>query len=263
MEQKRFVKKDGNAEFAEQKRKNRKRRRWLFYGILFLLLAVIFVLLFVFVFLKATHIEINGNSKYSDAEILKAAEISRGDNLLPIAFGEHSSLAERRLPYIEKCDIDISLPNKVVITVIEAEPYMYTAVGDDCYLLSSGLKVLERVSFDDARLDGLMRMYTGAVSGCVVGTVCTFDDERESDTITEICDSIRQNGIYDSVTYIDVSNRFAIYLDYENRFEVYLGRADYTDIKISFLVELTKQFDSHEKGTIDLSNHKEAAVNIK
>lgn len=263
MEQKRFVKKDGNAELAEQKRKNRKRRRWLFYGILFLLLAVIFILLFVFVFLKATVIEVNGNTRYTDTEILTAAGISKGDNLLPLATGDNSSYVERKLSYIEECEIDIILPNKAIITVHEAEPYMYMTVGDDCYLLSRGLKVLERVGSDDLRLDGLIRVYTGAVSSCIVGTVCTFDDEREGDTIIEICDSIQQNGIYDYIKSIDVGNRFAIYLDYDERFEVYLGRADYVDIKIGFLVELVKQFESHEKGTIDLSNHKEAAVNIK
>lgn len=263
MEQKRFVKKDGNAELAEQKRKNRSRRRWLFYGVLFLSLAVIFALLFVFVFLKATKIEVNGNSRYSAEQILQSAEISSGDNLLPIAFGEHGALAERRLPYIEKCDVEIVLPSRVVITVQEAEPYMYTVVGDDCFLLSSGLKVLERTNMSDERLKGLMRVYTGAISGCVVGSVCTFSDEREGDAITDIVTNIQSNGIYEQVRSFDVSNRFAIYLDYDGRFEVYLGRVDYMDIKISFLVELAQQFDSHETGTIDLSDHKEAAVNIK
>lgn len=263
MEQKKFVKKDGNAELAEQKRKNRNRRRWMFYGVLFLSLALIFVLLFVFVFLKATHIEVVGNSRYSAEEILQSAEISSGDNLLRIVSESHGALVERRLPYVEECTVDIKLPNKVIITVREAEPYMYTAVGSDCFLLSQGLKVLERTELSDKRLSSLLCVKTGAVSGCVVGSVCKFSDEREGDDIVEICNCIQQSGIYDKVKSIDISNRFAVYLDYDGRFEVYLGRVDYMSIKINFLVELVAQFEPHEEGTIDLSNHKEAAVNIK
>jgi len=262
MRQQKFVKKDGNAAITEQKNIKKGRRRWVFYVALFVTLIVIFAALFVFLFMKVSSINIEGDSRYTDEEILAASGIVSGQNLTELLSGKEAELVERRLPYVESCEISVHLPSTVEIKITEAKPYVYMVIGDDCYLLSKELKVLERVELTDTRIQGLVRVYAGTVSRCVIGDVCTFADSRESDMITEIMAEVEQNQIYPAVVYIDVTNRFGMYLNYEDRFSVYIGSIDSIGIKMQFLVKIVNQFESHETGTIDLSNHKEAAVHL-
>ena len=61
---------------------------------------------------------------------------------------------------------------------------------------------------------------------------------------------------------IDFTSRFDIAVDYDGRFTVYFGSADDLDIKVRFLVAILNRLGSNEKGTIDLSNAREAAVRL-
>ncbi len=263
METKRFTKKNNiSAEVAEQKRHNRSRNRTLFYVVLLLSVAAVFAVIFVFVFLKVEEINVLGNTAYDKEKILEAADINIGDNLMQLLGTNKGDIISEKLPYIEKAEIKIRLPHSVDINIHEAKGSMYTEIDSNCYILSDELKVLKRVSAAEAKAMGICHVKTGAVSRCIVGEKCSFADEREYETITTLYALFKKNGIEDKILSIDAENRFKIYFDYDGRFNVYMGDMDYSDIKISFLVEILKQFDPEDTGSIDLSKHTEAAVNL-
>lgn len=263
METKRYTKKNNiSAEITEQKRQNRSRNRTVFYVALVLAVAAVFAAIFVFVFLKVEEINVLGNTAYTREEILEVADINLGDNLMRLVGTDKGNVITEKLPYIEKAEITVRLPHSVDIMIYEATGSMYTVIDSNCYIMSNELKVLKRVSEAEAKEKGLCQVRTSAVSRCIVGEKCSFADSREYDTITGLYALLRQNGIDGKVKSINAENRFEIYFDYDGRFNVYMGDMDYSDIKIRFLVEILKQLDPKDTGSIDISNHSEASVKL-
>ncbi len=260
MERQRFVRKN-TAIFDAQRRNEKKHtRRIVFYVALFLSITLIFLGVCIAVFLNVETVNVNGTEKYTQEQILEFVPINIGDNIYSFDSDEIADSLKQQLPYIGTVELERDLPTAVNINIVEEKPFYAADLAGDTYLLSSELKVLEKINGASAEELGLTSLSLNNVRRCIVGSNLEFVDERTEVALDELYDSFVNHYIEDNIKSVDVRSRFDIYINYDGRFEVYLGNTENIEIKISFLVGILEELGSDAKGKINLSNYREAAV---
>lgn len=260
MERQRFVRKN-TAIFDAQKRNEKKRtRRIVFYVALFLSISLIFLGVCIAVFLNVETVNVNGTEKYVPEQILEYVPIELGDNIYSFDSDEIEASLKQNLPYIGNVEIERDLPTSVNINIVEEKPFYAATLAGETYLLSSDLKVLEKQKDVTPEQLGLTSLSLNNVRRCIVGRNLEFIDERTEVALDELYDSFVNHYIEDNIKSVDVRSRFDIYINYDGRFEIYLGNTENIEIKISFLVKIIDELKPTDRGTINLSNYREAAV---
>ncbi len=260
MERQRFVRKN-TAIFDAQRRNEKKRtRRIVFYVALFLSISLIFLGVCTAVFLNVETVNVTGTVRYVPEQILEYVPIQVGDNIFSFDSNEIIEALKKELPYIGNVEIERDLPTTVNINVVEEKPFYAADLAGEIYLLSSDLKVLEKQNGVSAEQLGLTALSLNNVRRCIVGQSVEFIDERTGVALDELYSSFESLYIEDKIKAVDVRSRFDIYVNYDGRFEVYLGNTENIDIKIRFLVKIIDELKPTDKGRINLSNYREAAV---
>lgn len=260
MEQQRFVRKNTTMFDAQRRQEKKRARRTAFYVFLFLAVSLVFLAVCVAVFLNVETVCINGLERYSYDEVIQYVPITVGENIYSFDADEIEANILQSLPYVGEVSIKRDLPTTVVIEIMEKKPYYAAELAGDTYLLSSDLRVLEKLPDTDAASTGLATLTLTSVRKCIVGNQLEFVDERTTDALIELYSCFEDNYIETKIKGVDVRSRFDIYIDYDKRFNVYLGDTDNIDIKIRFLVGVIDELGEGTKGEIDISDHREAAV---
>lgn len=107
--------------------------------ILFLILGIIAFLVWIFFQIKVTNIYVSGNSILKEYEIISLANLEDYPKISDISKKEvKNNLLEN--PFIDDCDISVSLLGKVEIIITEASVLYQNK--DDSYTLSNGKNTL-------------------------------------------------------------------------------------------------------------------------
>lgn len=244
-------------------RQDKKRhRRGVFYVLLLLGATVIFLAVCFFLFFRISEIRLVGNEIYTEEQILEQLPFTIGENLFSFRAAETENNLRKALPFIGDAEIKRSLPSVVIVEIGERHMELSLAVGDDAYLLSGDLQVLERIGGGDIT-DGVAHLKTGAVERCIVGEKVIFSDARAASDLEELYRCLSVNGMMEQIRSIDMTSRFDITIDYDGRFSVYLADIDNMDIKIRFLAGILEQLLPTDRGYIDVSDYHEAAVRLE
>lgn len=225
-----------------------------FSGPIMFFLVVAATIFVMSVFFRITNIQVEGNSHYSDEEIIRAIDIEEGDNLF--FFDRFSALSRvfAKLPYIEEVSVERSLPNKVIITVTESQALAYLALGDEMWTIDHSCKVLGKANEEE--LSGLI-----AVEGVDPGTLLIGEPLRTRDGDTEMVDYLAQvldqmegRGLYTQVDSIDFSDKNDVSFSYGEKYTVRLGGPSKTEYKFGMLVSVMSQLLEGDVGIIDVSD---------
>ncbi len=258
MERQRFVRKNMSIYETQLRHEKKRTRRTVFYVFLFLFISLVFLAVCVSVFLNVKTVNINGLSRYTYDEVRAIVPIEDGVNIYSFDAEEVETAILEAFPYINQVEVSRDLPTAIEITVVEEMAYFAADVGGETYIMSPELKVLEKTEVSEE--SNLTVLSLNSVRRCLVGDIVEFVDSRTLNAVTSLYDNFANNYIEDKIVSVDVRSRFDIYINYDNRFKVYLGDIDNIDIKVRFLVGIIAELDSNAKGTIDVSNHQEAAV---
>lgn len=254
----RIMRRAVDIERIKQEQQAKAMRRMVFYVGLFLVLTAVLVAVCFLVFFKLETVKIEGSSRYSDEEILKAFGVEMGENLYSFNADELEEQLVKGLPYLSTVEIERDLPSTVVIRVSEKQPDMFVEIEGDRYLLTDNMQILEYTS-DPSKLYGLLKldMQPETVARCIVGEKLLFSDIRTGDVISEAYREITEAGITSRIDYIDANNRFGIYVGIDGKYDIYMGDIEEFDTKLAFamgiLEKLSTVSGSSEQGTIDVS----------
>ena len=244
-------------------RQDKKRhRRSVFYFFLLFGATLIFLAVCFFLFFRISEIRLVGNEIYTEEQILEQLPFSVGENLFSFRAAETESNLRKALPFIGAVEIKRSLPSVVIVEVGERHMELSLAVGNEAYLLSGDLQVLERIGGGDIT-DGVTQLKTGIVERCIVGEKISFRDARTASDLEELYRCLSANEMMGQIRSIDMTSRFDITIDYDGRFSVYLADIENMDIKIRFLAGILDQLSAEDRGHIDLSDYHEAAVRLE
>ena len=212
-------------EKQKKRRDTRKRKSMMLYYIMFgLLIITVFSILSVTVLFNITEIEIKGESVYSDDEIIAAAEVSAGDNLVRFGAASAEEKILEKLVYIDEVMISRSFPNKLVISVTAAEPMICVEMSGKYYIASYNSKLL---GISDEPADCPLVKGLDLKSGLAEGSTLEGLDEENAERLEAVIDLVNEMKLLelDKSADIDVSDIMDIKMVYDNRISMELGSA--------------------------------------
>ena len=255
-----FKRRTITMEVLQSQRYKKRVRRIIFYTGLFLIVTAVFLLVAFAVFFKVRTINITGTNRYSFDDVNAVLPVKLESNLYSFKSEDVELVVKKALPYVGSVKVTRTIPSTLNIEIIEATPAMYINIGNDYYLLSDELRVLDHFKDKSLLPPDVLELKASTVLRCIVGETASFVDTRSYNAITELYSQLRENGIEKEIRMINIVSRFDITLQYADRFSVYLGDMDYSDIKIRFLIGILEKLDAEDKGKIDISDYREATV---
>ena len=223
-----------------------------------ILFAIIFIMS---VFFRVARIDVQGNSQYSDEEIISASGIDKGDSLFFVNSIAAGSRITVKLPYVDAVQIDRSLPNRVVIKVIESEAVGCVTVGDELWSVSADGKFLSTITRDDSQ--NLATISGITAQSAAVGEYMTVpeSDSAKLEYLKEILYQIKARQLTGKVTAIDMSDVSDPTFEYDGRFTVKLGAHDDTEYKFGKMLSAVSQLTQDDAGTLDVSTGDKVVFN--
>lgn len=203
-------------------------------------------------FFQIKFIAVNGNKNVTREEIIKLSSIYYGENIFRIN-KRNSMKSIFQNPYVKMIKIRRGIPNKVEIDIIEREIMAYVPyVGSYLNIDEEGM-ILE---IDPAIKHPELPVVKGLkFETFKVGEYLDIENKEQFSTTTELIKEIKNAGILNLISEIDVSSQSNIKFKLKNGIKANLGDGEDMNYKISFaksiIEDVTKQ---NLKGTIEMSH---------
>ncbi len=247
----------------EKKLKTVKRNRRILTGFVAVIaVAAAFAVLSVTVLFNITELKVaNPGKHYKEEEILDAAGIEVGDNMVLADWDRVRSRIETKLPYILSVDINKTAGGKVTLSVTDDKAAMIFKTETGYAIADSDGKTLEILK-TKPKNSGLILLTIKNKINAKSGEMISFSDAAEEDLYTDIKSAISESGIT-GITGIDISDSKNIYLEYQNRYRLYMGDSSDLVYKLKEAKKVISQEDESDPnqiGEINLSILKKVYV---
>ena len=134
---------------ARRRRNNRRRRRGSFapfYKLLCLVVIVAAIVVALSLFFKVEHIAVDGNSRYTNVEVVSASGVKQGDNLFLMNKYNVAGRISGALPYVEAVSINRDLPDTLQIHIQECVCSIALEQEGTTWIMCSSGKVVDEIS---------------------------------------------------------------------------------------------------------------------
>lgn len=280
----------------QKQRKNdgRKRKpnplRYIYYvvlfGVLFFILAAV---LSTTVLFNTEKFEIKGSTKYGESEIIQLSGVTMGQNLITMDKRAVEQTLLQKLPYVDKVQVSVQLPNTLKITVTEAVAVANVEHDGRYYLISTNGRVMDAeqkkpdknyitIYGFDAEYASSGDFLTPASEGSrnmlakLLNMVKTYAqiDTNDNDAIEKysilftMLEAINQSELKSKIKSVDISNIYGITVNYDNKLTLRLGNINEVDLKLIIAQKLINSGEfKGEKGELILSDISESSDSMK
>lgn len=203
--------------------------------VLYVTVAAAFSLLAVIVamalFFKITDITVEGQSKYSAAEIIKASGIEKDTSVFFVSGSSAQIAIKNALPYIDSVKVVRKLPGTVSIQVTESTAAAYVTFGGSRYIIDESGRVLEKSnSAGTAEIRGV------TVKQPEVGKTLELADSDtvRRDALTGVLKALSDSGKLEKTKWIDLTNLSSITFNFYG-YNVNIGTSDNVAHKLGIL----------------------------
>lgn len=180
-------------------------------------------------------VAIENASAVKEETILEAAGIKTGRHLYAIDKDKIASDVKSVSPYIKSVTVKRQLPSKLRIVVEEYAPFYYIEYSDAFWILSDSLLVLEKLPDEASAAQlGSIHLILPEIKTCEVGKPLVFADEADQNTVSEILSVFQSAAFPESLTWIDISEKFDITASMQNKYKIFYGTAECLEEKIRF-----------------------------
>lgn len=238
-------------EFAAQAKRRRKRK--VFEGLFFTLLIAIgiFVVLSLTVLFKIEAVKVEGDTRYSQEQVIEAAQVELGDNLWLTTSGKLTANASVALPYVKEIKVSRSVPSEITLKVTETVPKFSVKADNKYVYIDESGKVLET----QAEKKGKTILITGVkfeafVPGTPVKAVATENYELAMEIISDA------DGKEIKLTSVDVTDINKITAIHDSRVRLEFGSGADLDAKVKMAGEIIKKLNEEK-------NTQEGVINLK
>lgn len=247
----------------EVKLKKVKRNRKILTGsIAVIAIVAVAAVLSITVFFNVANLKVaKVGSHYDAQQILDAAGVEVGDNMLLTDWKEVKQKVERKLPYVLSLEINKTIGGNITFTVKDNKASMLFKTNGGYAVADANGKVLEIIK-DKPKNSGLMLLKTKKGVSADVGELMNFNDDSEKELYDNVCSAIKESGIR-SITGIDITDKDNIYIEYQSRFRLYIGDSSQLVYKLREAKKVIAQEDEtnpKQIGEINLSILKKVYV---
>ncbi len=228
---------------SAKRKKSKRRMKPIFYVCVITLTVGVVLALMLTVLFNVNSFIISGSSIYSRDEILSAAGIEKGDNLLRFSTKNASYNIENSLPYIKEAEVIRKFPSTLVINITAAEESLVFKSEDTEYIVDRDFKILD---IDPSFETGLTVVRGVDLSGGKEGELMTFDSDEKKKALEILIEMFESRDI--KVTYYNVDDPVDLCAVIEDRVYVEFGSVTNLDRKF----ELMQQAIQNEPQTIQM-----------
>lgn len=217
-------------------------------------LAIIFAFIYLLFNLETFNLEniqVEGNTKYSDEQIVQNSNLKLGENVFKQLLDSDNKNVN--LPYIANTKLNYLIPDTIVINVEERYP-MYIALDSSTgkyYKIDNEGYLLEECELSSKK-DELL------VEGFTFGENIKFGEKINEIYIEklEIYNSIKNEfeniQIEGSITKVNFSNSLTI-VTLDDKLNIVFANNSNLNYKVSFLKGIMQKNGNNMEGTIDMS----------
>lgn len=203
-------------------------------------------------FFQIKFIAVNGANSVTREEIIKLSSIYYGENIFRIN-KKNSMKSIFQNPYVKMIKIKRGIPNRVVIDIIEREIMAYVPyVGSYLNIDEEGmiLEINPAINRPDLPVVKGLKFETFKVGECL-----SIENKDQFSTITMLIKEIKNTGMINLISEIDVSDLTNIRLKIKEGIKANLGGADNMNYKINFAKSIVEDVKKQGlKGTIEMSH---------
>ncbi len=218
----------------------------------FIAIILIFIyLLFNLEIFNLVRIEVKGNTKYTDQQIMQNSSLKIGENVFKQLFRSDSNNVN--LSYIAKSRLHYSMPNVIIIDVEERYP-MYMALDSNTgnyYKIDNEGYLLEQCELESKRDELLVEGFTFGDNAKVGEKINEVYIEK-----LEIYNSIKKEfenfQIEGNITKVNFSNSLTI-VTLDDKLNIEFANDSNLSYKVSFLKGIMQKNQNNMEGTIDMS----------
>ena len=232
----------------------RARRRRGFSRPLIFVVVVVASIFALSLFFRVEDIQVEGNTHYTDDEIIRAIDIEEGDNLFFFDRFAAISRVFSKLPYIEEVSLKRALPNRITISVTESRAMAYLILGDEEWTMDHNCKILGKAAEGEtADLVPIVNFDPGTL---FIGERLTAANGNETpvDYLNEILIQVEGRNLGPEIDRIDFENPNSPEIVYNGRFTFVLGRYSQVSQKFAILPGTLQALKAGDAGVVDLSD---------
>ncbi|MBR3995573.1 MAG: FtsQ-type POTRA domain-containing protein [Clostridia bacterium] len=247
--------KDTRVSMTRQREKKERRKRIIQLVAFVSCCSLVMIVIIMTVFMKVNTIEVVGNVKYSDEEIISASLIEKGRSLIAANGIKAQKNICEKLPAVEKVKVIKNFPSTVTINVTETAEVLFVAVGEHYYSLDADMNVIQRYeSIETAELMGLKRIYLPGVTRCITGEKIKTEDNDIPEMVKTLYVNLLEYDLFYDISEIDFRDKFEILFTLGVKYTVKLGSILECDTKLEFLRGIISKLSPEDVGTIDFSD---------
>ena len=237
-------------------------RRILFGTVAVVVVAAVFAVLSLTVLFNVSEVKVAKAGKhYQPEQIIEAADVEVGDNMVATNWDRVKEKVDRKLPYVLSLEIKKTASGKITFSVMDDTATLVFKTSKGYALADANCKVLEIVK-EKPKNKGLTLLTVKNRINADPGETISFADDGESILYDTIRTAIKNSGI-GSITGIDISDPENIYLEYQSRYRLYLGNSEDIEYKLREAKKIIAEEDENDPnqiGEINLSILKKVYV---
>lgn len=239
------------ADYNKSRRSKRSGKSYRYLPITILLFAVALII-GLSGFFRVSDIIVTGENLYTEDEIIEAAEIENGDNL--IFFNESKAGAKicNKLSYVGNVKVIVKLPSTVEIQVNESVAIASIENEGSYWIIDTEGKLLEQTDLNGAA--DVIAVTGAEIFEPVVGETIQTKDAIKRIYLIDILKAIYDNGAADKITTLDITSIANIKFDYDGRFEIDYGEGGNSSVKFASLIRIINDTDTADSGKIEIDS---------
>lgn len=239
-----------------RKRRRRKQRRNMIASLLAIFIIAGAVVAAVTVFFKVAKFDVTGSTLYTGEEIIAATEIQIGDNMFSVNKFDVASKILNKFPYIGEVKIRRRLPDTFVFEIAERKSAAYFQAEKFRWLIDKNGYILESVAPDK---ELTLPQVTGAsLVAPSPGAKAALDTQDSLRVLELLLSALENGGVIEKAGKVDVTKLYNLTITYDGRFIVEFGTEQELDRKVKMLKAVIEQLEATDKGTINISDAKQA-----
>ena len=243
-----------------EKLNDKKRRKKIMFAaamtLMVLILSAVFGAICFTFFFRVERVYISGCDRYEESEIISVSGIELEISMFELSLSSIEAAITHRYPYIKAVKVKRHLPSDVELILIEDTPLYYIELGNEYFVLSESLRVLERLEHENGLKDnGIRKIVTPDINYAVVGREMRFKNQEERENVLELLASFRLSPVYDMLDLINISDKYEVYVIYGGQFKVVFGKYTDMDLKLLLVDSIIEEMDNMN-GIIDVSDIK-------
>lgn len=236
---------------AQKKKKRRHGSYVIYYFMLGSVVLIIFAILSVTVLFNCEQIIVEGETVYTDEEIIAASGLKGDENLVRLNLSGINEKITDALVSLDSAEVTKQFPNAVKITVKPAEPMANFYYAGKNYVISHVGRVMQ---IESSAADCMEVVGYQPSDSVVIGDYITAVNPEQDEMISTINAAIEELE-FSGVTRLDISDPLSISITYDDRVFVRLGNILSLDEKLTMAKEVIEKYvGSGERVSLDVTN---------